>query len=373
MNRVQILRVMPRHSRVGKKDINLTMNEQKYLVDKLEEENRLSRSEWVMLIGGRDSELADYLFRRARLVREKYYGREVYIRGLIELTNYCKQDCYYCGIRKSNLQVERYRLTDEEVLACCREGYELGFRTFVLQGGEDNYYTDERLLPLVASIRQLYPECAITLSLGERSRESYQALYDEGANRYLLRHETANQNHYSRLHPENLISTQRQKCLWDLKEIGYEVGSGFMVGSPYQTIENLAEDMLFLKELNPQMIGIGPFISHHATPFSEETSGSLELTLFMIGLLRLMIPKVLLPSTTSLGTIAKDGREQGILAGANVVMPNLSPMAVRKNYLLYDDKICTTDEPYDSYERVTESMELIGYKLMVSRGDSLNL
>ena len=348
------------------------MNELKYLVDKLEEENTLSKSEWVRLIEGRNSELADDIFHRARRVREQHYGRDVYIRGLIELTNYCKQDCYYCGIRKSNLQVERYRLSDEEVLACCKQGYDLGFRTFVLQGGEDCYYTDERLLPLVRSIRRLYPECAITLSLGERSRESYEALYHEGANRYLLRHETADENHYSRLHPNNLSLGKRQKCLWDLKEIGYEVGSGFMVGSPYQVTENLALDMLFLKELNPQMIGIGPFISHHATPFAREVSGTLELTLFMIGLLRLMIPKVLLPSTTSLGTIASDGRQRGILAGANVVMPNLSPVAVRKNYLLYDDKICTTDEPYDSYQRVTESMESIGYKLVISRGDSLN-
>ena len=342
------------------------------LIDKLEKEKKLSKSEWTTLITRRNIELVDYLFRRARFVREKHYGCDVYIRGLIELTNYCKQDCYYCGIRKSNLDVERYRLTDEEVLACCAEGYDLGFRTFVLQGGEDNHYTDERLLPLIRSIRKRYPECAITLSLGERSRESYQVLYEAGANRYLLRHETANQNHYRRLHPENLNAIQRQKCLWDLKEIGYEVGSGFMVGSPYQTTENLAEDLLFLKELNPQMIGIGPFLSHHATPFAKEASGTLELTLFMIALLRLMLPKVLLPSTTSLGTIARDGREQGILAGANVLMPNLTPVAVRKNYLLYDDKICTADEPYDSYQRVKESMESIGYKLVISRGDSLN-
>jgi biotin synthase len=343
------------------------------LINKLESNNTLTKSEWITLIDGRTPQLAEHLFQRGRVIRQEHYGYDIYIRGLIELTNYCKQDCLYCGIRKSNSQVERYRLTDEEVLACCKEGYELGFRTFVLQGGEDGYFTDERLLPLIKSIRSLYSDSAVTLSLGERSKESYQALFNAGANRYLLRHETANANHYSKLHFGNLTAKQRQKCLWDLKDIGFEVGSGFMVGSPYQTTENLAEDMLFLKELNPQMVGIGPFISHHATPFHKEEAGSLELTLFMIGLLRLMLPKALLPATTSLGTIASDGREQGILAGANVVMPNLTPTRVRKKYLLYNDKIGTSDQALDSYKKAEETMKTTGYNIVVSRGDSQNV
>jgi biotin synthase len=350
----------------------LYVNQEINLIDKLEVNQSLTKEEWIYLIDNRTNKLANYLSERARKIRQEHYGKDVYIRGLIELTNYCKQDCLYCGIRKSNLEVNRYRLSDEEVLECCREGYELGFRTFVLQGGEDEFYTDERLIPLIKNIRQLFPQCAITLSLGERTKESYQALYQAGANRYLLRHETAHKDHYKKLHLGNLTAKSRQESLWQLKEIGYEVGSGFMVSSPYQTTENLAYDMLFLKELNPQMIGIGPFIPHHATPFKGERAGGLELTIFMIGLLRLMIPKVLLPATTSLGTIARDGREQGVLAGANVIMPNLTPMKVRKNYLLYDDKICTTDQPYDSYANVVNSMESIGYKVVVTRGNSLN-
>ena len=343
------------------------------LINKLEEHHNLTKSEWVDLIAHRTPQLAKVLFWRAVKVRQAHYGREVYIRGLIELTNYCKQDCLYCGIRRSNEEVKRYRLSDQEVFECCKEGYELGFRTFVLQGGEDPFYTDDRLIPLIEAIRRLYPQCAITLSLGERSKESYQALYEAGADRYLLRHETANSEHYGKLHRDNLTARSRQESLWQLKEIGYEVGSGFMVGSPYQTNENLAEDMLFLKELNPQMIGIGPFIPHHATPFLSEEAGGMELTLFMIGLLRLMLPKALLPATTSLGTIAGDGREQGILAGANVVMPNLTPSTVRRNYLLYDDKIGTSDEAMDSYKVAKEAIESIGYRVVVSRGDSLNL
>ena len=343
------------------------------LINKLEQEQRLTKKEWTTLIDSPTPDLAKDLFERAVKVRQKHYGREVYIRGLIELTNYCKQDCFYCGIRRSNREVERYRLSDEVVLGCCKEGYELGFRTFVLQGGEDEFYTDERLIPLIQKIRHLYPECAITLSLGERKKESYKALYEAGANRYLLRHETADHKHYNKLHGDQLSAKDRQESLWQLKEIGFEVGSGFMVGSPYQTTENLAEDMLFLKKLNPQMIGIGPFIPHHATTFHHQKAGSFELTLFMIGLLRLMLPKVLLPATTSLGTISHKGREQGILAGANVIMPNLTPVDVRKNYLLYDDKICTTDQPYDSYANVVASMESIGYEVVVSRGDSLNV
>lgn len=349
------------------------MKDLKYLIDKLKTQRSLTRDEWTALIVGRTPELAGYLFELARKERHLHYGHDVYVRGLIEFTNYCRNDCLYCGIRKSNPHVSRYRLSEEHILDCCRIGYDLGFRTFVLQGGEDGYYTRERMVHVIESIRSRHPDCAITLSIGEKSREDYQAFYEAGANRYLLRHETFNANHYSRLHPPSLSAAARQKCLWDLKDIGYQTGTGFMVGSPYQTPQDLAEDMLFIRELNPQMVGIGPFIPHHDTPFSNEAVGTLELTLFMLGLLRLMLPKVLLPSTTALGTIAPKGRELGILAGANVVMPNLSPTGVRKDYALYDNKICTGDEAAECRQCLERRMESIGYRVVTARGDSLNL
>ena len=286
--------------------------------------------------------------------------------------NYCKNDCLYCGIRRGNKNAERYRLRKEEILECCEHGYELGFRTFVLQGGEDGYYTDERVAEIVSEMKENHPDCAITLSIGEKSYESYQKFFEAGADRYLLRHETYNCEHYAKLHPAELSAEVRQQCLWNLKKIGYQVGTGFMVGSPFQTAEHLAEDMLFIKELNPQMIGIGPFVPHRDTPFAKEQGGTLELTLFMLGLLRLMIPKALIPSTTALGTIDPNGRELGILAGANVVMPNLSPRNVREKYLLYDNKICTGDEAAESLENLKIRMKKINYDIVVSRGDSLN-
>lgn len=343
----------------------------KYLIDKLEQTGALSGQEWADLIRNRTPETAEYLFKRAREIRHRFYGKDIYIRGLIEFTNYCKNDCLYCGIRRSNRNAHRYRLSREQILDCCEKGYELGFRTFVLQGGEDGYYTDEIMADIVQNIRKHFPDCAITLSLGERSRESYQLLFDAGAERYLLRHETYDAEHYGRLHPRSLLATHRQQCLWDLKNIGYQVGTGFMVGSPFQTPENLADDMLFLKELNPQMVGIGPFIPHHETPFAQKPPGTLELTLFMLGLIRLMLPRVLLPATTALGTIAPEGREKGVLAGANVVMPNLSPTEVRKDYLLYDNKICTGDEAAECRRCMENRMKRIGYQVVVSRGDSL--
>ena len=349
------------------------MKDLKYLIDKLKTQSSLTRDEWTALIVGRTPELAGYLFELARKERHLHYGHDVYVRGLIEFTNYCRNDCLYCSIRKSNPHVSRYRLSEEHILDCCRIGYDLGFRTFVLQGGEDGYYTRERMVHVIESIRSRHPDCAITLSIGEKSREDYQAFYEAGANRYLLRHETFNANHYSRLHPPSLSAAARQKCLWDLKDIGYQTGTGFMVGSPYQTPQDLAEDMLFIRELNPQMVGIGPFIPHHDTPFSNEAAGTLELTLFMLGLLRLMLPKVLLPSTTALGTIDPKGRELGILAGANVVMPNLSPTGVRKDYALYDNKICTGDEAAECRQCLERRMESIGYRVVTARGDSLNL
>ena len=344
----------------------------KHLIDKLRTDRSLTKEEWCSLIRHRSPEISQYLFKNAREVRDEVYGNSVYIRGLMEFTNYCKNDCFYCGIRKSNQNVTRYRLTKEQILACCEAGYALGFRTFVLQGGEDGYFTDDRMADIISEIRRNYPDCAITLSIGEKSKESYQRFFDAGANRYLLRHETYHSEHYAKLHPSNLNAKARQQCLWNLKEIGYQVGTGFMVGSPYQTIENLAEDMLFLKELNPQMVGIGPFIPHHNTPFRDFPSGTSELTLFMLGLIRLLIPKVLLPATTALGTIAADGRERGILAGANVVMPNLSPIDVRKNYSLYDNKICMGTEAAECIADLKQRMHAIGYEVVTARGDSLN-
>lgn len=306
---------------------------------------------------------------RARRKAQAHYGKEVFPRGLIEFTNYCKNDCYYCGIRAHNTHIMRYRLTKEDILACCEEGYHLGFRTFVLQGGEDPYFHDERLCDIVSTIRQRYLDCAITLSIGERSKESYQRLYDAGANRYLLRHETYNETHYQKLHPTTMSAKHRQRCLLQLKEIGFQTGTGIMVGSPYQTMEDIVADLRFIKTLSPHMVGIGPFIPSADTMFSNEKQGSLELTLTLLSILRLLLPNVLLPSTTALGTIDKQGREMGILSGANVVMPNLSPLSVRKKYMLYDNKICTGDESAQCLGCLQKSMESIGYTLSMSRGD----
>lgn len=343
----------------------------KQLIDKLERSRCLTKEEWITLIEGQKE--ADYLFERALKVREEYYGRAVYTRGLIEFTNYCKNNCNYCGIRRDNQNAGRYRLSREDILDCCSQGYELGFRTFVLQGGEDGYYTDERMEELIYDIKTRYPDCALTLSIGEKSKESYRRFYQAGADRYLLRHETANEQHYAKLHPAELSLANRKECLWNLKEIGYQVGCGFMVGSPGQTPEYLAEDMLFITELQPQMVGIGPFIPHHETPFAAEKQGTLEQTLYLLGLLRLLKPNLLLPATTALGTIDPRGREKGILAGANVVMPNLSPTRVRKKYELYDNKICTGDEAAECRTCLNRRMESIGYELVAERGDPVDI
>lgn len=339
------------------------------LIDTLEREHILPKSELVEIISGHTSETDEYLFEKARAVREKIYGRDVYMRGLIEFTNYCKNDCLYCGIRRSAKGAERYRLDEEQILDCCETGYVLGFRTFVLQGGEDGFYTDDKIVSIVSRIKEKFPDCAVTLSIGEKSRESYEKFRKAGADRYLLRHETANSEHYGKLHPKELTLENRIKCLHDLKELGFQTGCGFMVGSPYQTAANLAEDLLFIHKLQPQMVGIGPFIPHHDTPFAGEKAGTLETTLLMLGLTRLIVPNVLLPATTALGTIHPEGREMGILAGANVVMPNLSPKNVRKKYLLYDNKICTGDEAAESVAGLKRRMENIGYKLVTAKGD----
>lgn len=345
------------------------MEQYKQIIDTLEAKHFLPKEQMQLLLTTEEKEALEYLRFRAESVRKRIYGNEVYIRGLIEFTNYCKNNCYYCGIRRDNEKAERYRLTKEDILDCCKMGYELGFRTFVLQGGEDGYFTDERLCDIISSIKNAYPDCAVTMSVGERPRESYERMHEAGANRYLLRHETADELHYGRLHPKELSLRQRKECLWTLKEIGFQVGCGFMVGSPYQTMDTLYEDLSFIHELKPHMVGIGPFIPHKDTPFAKETAGTLDMTLRLLSILRLMEPHVLLPATTALGTIHPLGRERGILAGANVVMPNLSPRDVRDKYLLYDNKICTGDEAAECRFCMSKRMESIGYQVVVDRGD----
>ena len=327
------------------------------------------REQWKELLLTTDQVLLEELYAAAREKQLKYYGNKIFARGLIEFTNFCKNDCYYCGIRRSNRDACRYRLTKEQILACCESGYQIGFRTFVLQGGEDGYFTDDRLTDLVYSIKNRYPDCAITLSVGEKSREAYQRYYDAGADRYLLRHETANEAHYRMLHPAEMSCENRKRCLWDLKEIGYQVGAGIMVGSPGQTVDHILEDLEFMQALEPDMVGIGPFLPHHATPFAKESAGTVDLTVRLLALTRLMLPKVLLPATTALGTLDPTGREKGILAGANVVMPNLSPENVRENYLLYDNKLCTGSEAAEGLRLLNETMKKIGYEISLDRGD----
>lgn len=339
----------------------------KSLPIKLKEEKNLSDEELLKLLS--TNEYDSELHTLADEVRREIYGEDVYIRGLIEISNYCKNDCYYCGIRRGNKSAVRYRLTKDDILACCEEGYKLGFRTFVMQGGEDPYYTDDVMCGIVSAVRERYSDCAITLSLGERSYESYIALYNAGANRYLLRHETANAEHYGKLHPQSMNLQNRKDCLFNLKEIGYQVGSGFMVGSPYQTTENLVEDLRFLQKLSPDMIGIGPYVTHAQTPFASFENGSVELTLRLLSVLRLMFPYVLLPSTTALGTLHPQGRELGLKAGANVVMPNLSPVKVRKLYELYENKICTGEEAAQCRGCLEKRVEAAGYKIVTDIGN----
>ena len=339
------------------------------LIDKLNCEKKLSHDEWVKLIKEYDESDRAYAAELARGISQEMFGKDIYIRGIVEFSNICKNDCLYCGIRRSNGNVSRYRLTAEEILQCCDEGYGYGFRTLVLKSGEDALYDRERLCGIVSEIKKRHSDCAVTLSLGEKSREDYEALFNAGADRYLLRHETADEEHYKKLHPTEMSWKNRMECLSDLKEIGYQTGCGMMIGSPYQTAECLAEDMEFMCGFKPEMIGIGPFLPHKDTPFRSCPQGSYELTLFLLSICRIMLPDVLLPATTALGTIDPKGREQGVLSGANVIMPNLSPVAVRKKYMLYDNKICTGDESAQCRACLERRMESIGYKIKISRGD----
>ena len=339
------------------------------LIEKLENTHSLTLDEYEYLITNKSDEATEILAEKARAVREKHYGKAVYIRGLIEIGNICKNDCLYCGIRRGNKNCDRYRLTEAEILECADEGYTLGFRTFVMQGGEDGSFSDEFMCSVIEKLKAKYPDCAITLSIGERSRESYERLFNAGADRFLLRHETADKEHYEKLHPKELSFDNRMECLKNLKEIGFQTGCGFMVGSPFQTNRHIAKDLKFIEEFKPQMCGIGPFIPHKDTPFRDYPAGTAEMTCYLLSIIRLIHPKILLPATTALGTIMNGGREKGILSGANVVMPNLSPVSVRKKYMLYNGKISTGDEAAEAVNNLAKSMKKIGFEVVTDRGD----
>ena len=353
------------------------------IIDNLNDNGKINKKEILLLLTNLcDSEntklskieiesLQEYLREKAYIKSHKIFGNKVYMRGLIEFSNYCKNDCIYCGIRKSNKNAQRYRLSKDDILECCDEGYKLGFRTFVLQSGEDMFFTKKRIVDITSSIKNKYPDCALTLSIGEKSYDYYKAIKESGVNRFLLRHETSTEEHYNKLHPKELLLKKRLECLKIIKELGFQTGTGIMVGSPFQTINNITNDLIFIKKLKPEMIGIGPFLPHEDTPFKDKDKGSINTTLILISILRLLFPFALIPSTTALGTISKNGRERGILAGANVVMPNLSPLSVRKKYSLYNDKICTDEEAMEGLELLRAKMLAIGYEITGERGDHI--
>ncbi len=345
------------------------MNDIFYLIDKLEKEQSLSLEEYEFLLNNRTPKATEYIKEKADKVRKEIYGNSVFIRGLIEISNICKNDCLYCGIRKSNSDCNRYRLKPDEIIECAKKGYELGFRTFVMQGGEDGFFTDTVLSDIIKTIKSLFPDCAITLSLGERSEESYRLLKEAGADRYLLRHEAVNEELYKMLHPEKMLLKNRLNCLNYLKAIGFQTGCGFMVGAPFQTNRHIAEDLKFIEEFKPDMCGIGPFVPHKDTPFKDFSSGTVELTCYLLSIIRLIKPNILLPSTTALGTIHPQGRELGILAGGNVVMPNLSPENARKKYELYNNKLNTGAENAFHIAELKKKMEKIGFEIVTARGD----
>ncbi len=340
------------------------------ITEKLIDKHRLTEDECLELIRQRnDAAVTETIRAEALRLRRERFGNDVYVRGLIEFTNICKNDCYYCGIRKSNPNLIRYRLTKDEILSACEYGYSLGFRTFVLQGGEDGFFDDEILSDLIREIKNRFPDCALTLSFGERSYDSYKILKKAGADRYLLRHETADEEHYRRLHPTNMSFQNRIDCLYSLKDLGYQVGAGFMVGSPYQTPECLAKDLVFLQDFQPEMVGIGPFVPHHETKFRDFPAGSVELTLFLLSVIRILLPDVLLPATTALGTLDPGGREKGMLAGANVVMPDMTPLYRRGNYELYNNKLGLFDDTKQSFESLKKSLKAEGFSIVTARGD----
>ena len=345
------------------------MYEVQKVIDQLRAHHRLSAQEYRQLLLDDDAQSCRLLRSEAKDAALSVFGNKIFIRGLIEISNHCRNNCLYCGIRAANTELNRYRLSREDIVSCCARGYELGFRTFVLQGGEDAAHTDEWVCDVVGTIRDSYPDCAITLSLGEKSEASYRSFKAAGADRYLLRHETFDPDHYALLHPAGMSRERRLGCLRALKEAGFQTGTGFMVGSPFQTPETLADDFLFIADLQPAMVGIGPFIPHHETPFAHENGGTAEQTLFLLSLLRIMMPHVLLPATTALGTVdGKHGRQNGIMAGANVVMPNLSPADVRAKYMIYENKD-TSSETAEYLGQLRQEMDEIGYEVVIDRGD----
>ncbi len=339
------------------------------IIERISSGKTLSVEEWIQAIDYNDPGYAEELKAAASVTRDRIYGRKVFARGLIEFTSYCRNDCYYCGLRRSNRDALRYRLSYDCIMDTADAGYMAGFRTFVLQGGEDSYFNDERLIMIVRGIKERYPDAAVTLSVGERSFESYKALKEAGADRYLLRHETADSIHYRKLHPDDMSQENRIRCLHDLKSLGYQTGAGMMVGSPGSSSRTLAEDMVFLSSLKPEMVGIGPFIPHSATPFRNEERGSVDLTLRMVALVRLALPHAMIPSTTALATASSDGQLQGILHGANVIMPDITPPAERGKYMIYDGKKITGDEAGENLRQIAESVGSIGYELSMERGD----
>ena len=341
----------------------------KEIIDHIVSTRNLTLEQFVGLMSTEDQSVVSHLFQQSHQLAQRVYGNKIFIRGLIEISNHCKNDCLYCGIRRSRTDVHRYRLSKEDILQCCQQGYGLGFRTFVMQGGEDGWFDDDRMCDIVATIRHQFPDCAITLSLGERSRESYQRLFDAGADRYLLRHETADPMHYAKIHPSDMSYDNRMRCLHDLKEIGYQVGCGFMVGSPFQTLENLFADLRFIRSFQPEMVGIGPFIPATGTPFADRPSGTVDATLRLLAIIRLLHPRVLLPATTALGTLHPQGRELGILAGANVIMPNLSPAAQRADYSIYDNKLSTGSEAAETVNDTRKRLGKLGVEIPADRGD----
>ncbi|WDV45686.1 [FeFe] hydrogenase H-cluster radical SAM maturase HydE [Clostridiaceae bacterium M8S5] len=345
----------------------------KEFVDRLYRGESFESGELVEFITNIDEDTKNYLYNKACKKRDEIYGRVVFFRGLIEFTNYCKNDCIYCGIRRSNKNADRYRLDKKEILECCKYGYEAGFRTFVLQGGEDGCFTDEKMVDIVSSIKENYPNCAITLSIGEKSYECYKKLYQAGADRFLLRHETIDEKHYNKLHPNTMTLKSRIKCLRNLKEIGFQVGAGFMVGSPYQEVEYMVRDIMFIKEFTPHMVGLGPFIPHKDTPFKSYKAGDVDMTLIMLSIVRLVNPKVLLPATTALNSIHEKGRELGLLAGANVIMPNLSPKRVREKYTLYNNKNISGLEAAEYRDAIARDISNIDMKLVIDRGDHVSM
>ena len=332
-----------------------------------------TKKDWIDLLRAFDAnampDLAAWPFAEARRVRDEVYGRQVFLRGLVEFTSFCAMDCLYCGLRRGNPDAVRYRLDRETILACVDTGAALGLKSFVLQGGEDAYFTDDILCGIVSAITAKHPDCAVTLSVGERSTESYKRLKAAGANRYLLRHETADNVHFARLHPAKQTLASRKKCLYALKDAGFHVGAGFMVGSPWQTAETLAEDMLFLREFQPQMVGVGPFLPQAQTPFAQEPAGELPLTLFMLALTRLLLPHSLLPATTALASVHPEGRIWGLESGANVIMPNISPAETRAAYRIYDNKKASGAEAAEGLTLLQNELAPHGYTLSFTRGD----